>query len=188
MRLEQMEAIALDLNSLRLTRQGRDLLLGQVAAEAMEQWPERLRALEESGALVAASFSDYAENKILDHALGKASWTMPTTVALALCTTVPTDSSTGATIVEANYTGYARLRIAAADLNAAASGRSDNANVLTFAACTAGSSTIIGFAICDSTTTGAGNAICWGTCTSTVISTTQTPATVAAGGLVVTQD
>lgn len=188
MQLEQMCAISVDLDSLRLTRFGRAALLGQAAAEMFSDWPDLMRELEESGVPMGASFSDYAENKILDHALGKASWTMPTTVALALCTTVPTDSSTGATIVEANYTGYARLRIAAADLNAASAGSSSNANVLTFAACTAGSSTVTGFAICDSTTTGAGNAIAWGTCSSTVISTTQTPATVAAGALVVTQD
>lgn len=135
-----------------------------------------------------ASFSDYAENKVLDHVLGKTSFTMPTTVALALCTVVPTDASTGATITEANYTGYARKVIAAADLNAASSGSSSNANAITFAACTGGSSTIIGWAIVDNSTTGAGNVLVWGTCTSTVISTTQTPATIAVGGLVVTLD
>lgn len=135
-----------------------------------------------------ASFSDYAENKVLDHVLGKTSFTMPTTVALALCTVVPTDASTGATITEANYTGYARKVIAAADLNAASSGSSSNANAITFAACTGGSSTIIGWAILDNSTTGAGNVLVWGTCTSTVISTTQTPATIAVGGLVVTLD
>lgn len=135
-----------------------------------------------------ASKSDYLENKDLDHNLGDGSFTMPSTVALALCTTIPTDASTGATIVEATYTGYARLVIAAADLSAAASGSKTNSNALTFAACTSGSSTIIGFAICDSSTTGAGNVLYWGTCTSTVISTTQTPATVAIGGLVVTED
>lgn len=135
-----------------------------------------------------ASFSDYLENKVLDHALGKASFTMPTTVALALCTVVPTDASTGATITEATYTGYARKVIAAADLNSAASGQTTNANAITFNACTAGSSTIIGWAILDNSTTGAGNVLCWGTCTSTVISTTQTPATVAIGGLVVNLD
>lgn len=135
-----------------------------------------------------ASFSDYLENKVLDHVLGKTSFTMPTTVALALCTVVPTDASTGATITEANYTGYARKVIAAADLNAASSGSSSNANAITFAACSGGTSTIIGWAICDSSTTGAGNVLVWGTCTSTVISTTQTPATIAVGGLVVTLD
>jgi len=135
-----------------------------------------------------ASFSNYAENKTLDHAMGKASWTMPATVALALCTVVPTDSSTGESITEANYTGYARKVIAASALGSAASGEIKTSEALTFAECTSGSSTIIGYAVCDSSSKGAGNIIAWGTVTSTVISTTQTPATVASGGLVVTAD
>lgn len=141
--------------------------------------------------LGAASFSDYAETHILDHALGKTAWTMPATVALALCTVVPTDSSTGASITEANYTGYGRQTIAGAGWNAAASGNpssSTNASTITYAACTAGSSTVIGWMLADSATTGAGNALVWGTTTSVVISTTQTPATIAAAALQVTQD
>ena len=135
-----------------------------------------------------ASKSDYLENKILDHALGKTAFTMPATVALAMCTAVPTDASTGATITEATYTGYARKVIAASDLNAASGGTTTNANAITFNACTAGSSTIIGFAICDSATIGAGNVLYWGTTTSKVIDTSNTPATVAASGLSVSED
>lgn len=132
------------------------------------------------------SWSDYAENKMLDHFLGKTSYTLVTPLYLALCTVVPEDSKTGSTITQASYTGYARKSIAAADLNAAASGSSSNANKLEFAACTSGSSTIVGWAICDASS--AGNMICWSSCTSTVISTTQTPATIGVGGLVVSQD
>lgn len=133
-----------------------------------------------------ASFSDYWENAILDATFGDPDVTITPPVYLALCTTVPTDASTGSTIVEASYTGYARKSIAAADMSAAASGSKTNSNAITFAACTAGTSTVIGWAICDASTVG--NVLVWGTCTSTVISTTQTPATVAIGGLVVTLD
>lgn len=132
-----------------------------------------------------ASFSDYLENKLLDHIFNDAAYTAPSTY-LALCTTVPTDASTGSTIVEANYTGYARVQINASDMSAAASGSKTNSAAITFAACTSGSSTIIGWAICDASTVG--NMLVWGTCTSTVVSTTQTPATIAIGGLVVTLD
>lgn len=135
-----------------------------------------------------ASDTDYTELKLLEHKWGKTSWTMPATVALALTTVVPTDASTGASITEAGYTGYARKVIAGSDLSTASAGEIHNVNVLTFAACTASSSTVIGWAICDSSSTGAGNAISWGTVTSTVISTTQTPATVAASALSGTQD
>lgn len=134
-----------------------------------------------------ASKSDYAENKVLDHMLGDGSFTMPTAY-LALCTAVPTDASTGATIVEATYTGYARLIINASDMSAAASGSKTNTSALTFAACTAGSSTIIGFAIVDALSTGTGNVLYWGTVTSKVIDTSNTPPTIAIGALVCTED
>lgn len=133
-----------------------------------------------------ASKSDYLENKVLDHCLGDGSFTMPAAVYLALCTVVPTDASTGATITEANYTGYARKQIAASDLSAAASGSKTNSAAITFAGCTAGSSTVVGFAIVDASTNG--NILYWGTVTSKTIDTSNTPATVAIGGLVVTED
>lgn len=134
-----------------------------------------------------ASFSDYLENKVLDHIFNDASYTAPSP-SLGLWTAALTDASTGAAANEANYTGYARLAIAAADMSAAASGSKTNSAALTFAACTAGTSTITYWGVCDSGTTGAGNLLVWGTATSTVISTTQTPATIAIGGLVVTLD
>jgi len=135
-----------------------------------------------------ASKSDYLENKVLDHCLSDGAFTEPANVYLALCTAAVTDASTGATITEANYTGYARKEILATDLSAAASGSKTNSAAITFADCTAGSSTITYFAIVDSSTTGAGNVLYWGTVTSKTINTSNTPATVAIGGLVVTED
>lgn len=136
----------------------------------------------------AASFSNYLEDKLLDHIFNDGTFSAPSP-SLALCTTAPTDSSTGATIVEATgATGYARLAIAASDVSASSGGSKTNSAALTFPAITAGSATVVGWAICDSGTTGAGNMLVWGTATSTVISTTQTPPTVAIGGLVVTLD
>lgn len=133
-----------------------------------------------------ASKSDYLELKDLDHNLGKTAFTMPAAVYMALCTAVPTDASTGTTITEATYTGYARKQVAATDLNAASAGTTTNANAITFAACTAGSSTIIGFALVDALTVG--NVLYWGTTTSKVIDTTSTPPTVAVSGLSVSED
>ena len=105
---------------------------------------------------------------------------------MALCTVIPTDASTGTSITEATYTGYARKEILATDLSAAASGSKTNSAAITFAACTGGSSTIIGFAIVDALTLG--NILYWGTTTSKVIDTSNTPATIAIGGLVVSED
>src|SRR3990167_11481370 len=135
-----------------------------------------------------ASKSDYAENAILDHLMSDGAHTEPANVYMALCTAIPTDASIGGTLTEANYTGYARKEVLATDLSAAASGSKTNSAAITFAACTAGSSTIIGFAITDNATTGAGNILYWGTCTSKVIDTSNTPATIAIGVLVVTED
>jgi hypothetical protein len=134
-----------------------------------------------------ASFSDYLENKILDHIFNDGSYTAPSP-SLGLWTSALTDASTGATSGEASYTGYARKAIAAADMSAAASGSKTNSSAITFDPCTSGTSTITYWGTFDSGTTGAGNLLVWGTATSTVISTTQTPATIAIGGLVVTLD
>lgn len=135
-----------------------------------------------------AGFSDAAENEILDSVFGDHAtinlWAAP--VYVALCTVVPTDSMTGSTITEANYTGYARKSISAADMGAAAAGTKSNTVQQQFAACTAGSSTIIGWGTCSAST--AGTLILLGSVTSTVISTTQTPATLAVGALAASQD
>jgi hypothetical protein len=134
------------------------------------------------------SFSNYLENAVLDHIFGDGTLTVTAPVYLALCTSVPADTDTGSTIAEATYTGYARKAIAAADMSAASAGSKTNSNAITFDACSGGSSTITGWAICDSSGTGTGNVLAKGSCTSTVVSTTQTPASVAIGGLVVTLD
>lgn len=135
-----------------------------------------------------ASKSDYLENAILDHVMSDGAFAEPANIYMALTTVIPTDASTGATLTEATYTGYARLEILATALSAASSGSKTNSAELTFADCTAGSSTIVGFAICDSGTTGAGNVLYWGTTTSKVIDTSNQPATIAIGGLVITED
>jgi len=113
---------------------------------------------------MSGSLSDYAELKFLEHMVGKTSFTMPT-VYVALVTTLPTDASTGSTLVEPSTSGtaYARKSTAGADWNAAASGAISNANAITFATATgAGWGTVVGFALTDNATAGAGNVIGWG--------------------------
>jgi hypothetical protein len=104
--------------------------------------------------------SDYLELKILDHIVGKTSFTMPTAY-VALLTSAPSDADTGSTITEANYTGYARVSTAGADWNAAAAGAISNANDITFGECTGGSSNCTHFAIVDAAS--AGNMLAYGT-------------------------
>lgn len=131
---------------------------------------------------MASSLSKAYEKKVLEHIFGKTELTKPT-CWLALLTTVATSASTGSTLVEASYTGYKRLKLSGANIEAAVEGTPTtikNAEALAFAACTGGSSKIVGFALCDAET--AGNVIGFGECTGEV-STTQTPAEFAAKAL-----
>ena len=131
---------------------------------------------------ITNGISQYGMSHLLDHINGKTSFTMPATVAMGLWTAALSSTSTGATASEAAYTGYARQTIAGAGFNAATAATpsvSTNNGAITFPACTGGTSTLIAFMLADSATIGAGNALWYGTLTSTVISTTQTPPTVA---------
>lgn len=137
--------------------------------------------------IVFAGFSNFEENEVLDTIFGDGAVNLNTAPTyLALTTGAVAETDTGSTLVEAAYTGYARKAVAAADMGPASAGAKANSATITFAACTGGTSTVIGWAQCTSLTTG--NVIVFGTCTSTVISTTQTPATVAIGALSVTLD
>lgn len=199
-----MEPIYLELQPAQMTEYGRrwtedrltvierhlDVMrdIHALAEAEHARWAEIEAQLRAEGVPTAISsgVSQYGMSHLVDHINGKTSFTMPTTVALALATAAPTSTTTGATVTEAAYTGYARLAIAGAGWNAATAATpsvATNVNTLTFGACTAGTSTLLGFILADSSTTGAGNALWYGTLTSTVISTTQTPPTVAATAL-----
>jgi hypothetical protein len=106
------------------------------------------------------SFGDYAENKILDHVFGKATFTPPT-IYVALSSADPTDAGTGLT--EPSGGGYARVATAAGDWNTAASGAIDNANDIQFPTATAAWSNLSHFALMDAAS--GGNLIGHGTIT-----------------------
>jgi hypothetical protein len=110
---------------------------------------------------MAGSFSNYAAHKVLDHITGKTSFTMPT-VWVALCTAAPTDASTGATLVEATYTAYARKSTVGSDWNVAAGRVTANAAAITFVQCSGSTSAVTHFALVDSATTADGNVLAWG--------------------------
>jgi len=77
---------------------------------------------------MAGSLSDYAENKILEHIVGKTAWPMPT-FYLAASTTDPLDSGSG--ITEPVAMGYARVATSGATWGNAA-GSITNAAEITF--------------------------------------------------------
>jgi len=74
-------------------------------------------------------FSTYLSNKVLDHTVGKTSFTMPTNY-LGLSSTTPTISGTNVT--EPSTGSYARVATSGSSWTAAASGVSVNAATLTF--------------------------------------------------------
>lgn len=109
---------------------------------------------------MAGNLSDYAENKILDHSVGKTSWTMPT-VYVALYTTAPTDSTSG---TEVSGGSYARVATTGATWNAAASGANSNASAIVFPTASASWGTVTAVALVDASS--AGNIVWYGTLTS----------------------
>jgi len=96
-------------------------------------------------------FSDYWENKILDHIFGKGSYTPPT-IYVGLSTADPTDDGSG--LAEPSSNGYARVQTSASDWNAASNGSLDNAGDITFAQATGNWGTITHFALFDAATSG----------------------------------
>ena len=96
-------------------------------------------------------FSDYWENKILDHIFGKGSYTPPT-IYVGLSTVDPTDDGSG--LAEPSGNGYARTQTSASDWNAASNGSLDNASDITFAQATGSWGTITHFALFDAVTAG----------------------------------
>lgn len=103
-----------------------------------------------------AGLSDYLELKMLDHIVGKTSYTMPTAY-LALFTVTPTDAGGG---TEVSGGSYARKSTAGSDWAAAASGANSNAAVITMATATGSWGTIVAAALFDAST--AGNMLIWG--------------------------
>jgi hypothetical protein len=142
-------------------------------------WGERPRLPQIGG----AGWTDLYENTIIDAENQKATITSAAPWYMCLSILAFTDADTGTTADDGThkptYTGYARKSVAAADMNSAAAGSAANANAIIFAACTAGTSNIVAFGNCDAATVGLLRK--YGTCATTTVSTTQTPAQFAAG-------
>ena len=91
-----------------------------------------------------AEFSDFLENKIIDHMLRNQAYTPPTAVYVALFTS-PTDDAAGGTEVSGG--GYVRQAVT---LSAASGGASSNSADVTFPQATADWGTVSHLAIMDS--------------------------------------
>jgi hypothetical protein len=99
-------------------------------------------------------FSDYAARKVLDHSVGKTSWTMPTAY-VALYTVLPGDAGTGGT--EVSTGSYARVATSGTTWNAAAASApssNSNATAITFPTTTGSWGSVVGWTLMDASTAG----------------------------------
>lgn len=116
------------------------------------------------------NLSNYAQSGVFNHLLRTASLTKPGTIAIALCSIPPTESSTGESMNELANTGaYARYPNASGDVfwshGAGIGGQGSGNNIaqVTFTQASADWGYVSGVALVDSATYGAGNIIMYGT-------------------------
>lgn len=88
------------------------------------------------------SFSDYLENKLLDHAFGATAYSAPATLYVGLSTTPIADDGSG--ITEPSGGAYARVAVTNSPANwpAAVGGAKANGTAVTFPQATAGWGTL----------------------------------------------
>ena len=115
-----------------------------------------------------SAMSNYLEGELIKHIFRTGSFTKPSVLAIALVTTGVTDSETGSTIAEVtNANNYARQTLNPSDSNwaapAAGNGLTDNLSAITFPQASGSWGTVVGVAILDSATHGAGNVLFYGT-------------------------
>lgn len=106
-----------------------------------------------------SEFSDYTENALLDHLLGKGTrnFTSPAALFVALITVAGADNQTGSTITEPSTGGYARNAVSFAAAATGSAAMSDATLTWTNTAVTAWA--VVGIALCDAST--AGNMLCY---------------------------
>ena len=129
--------------------------------------------------------ANYSENAILDHIVGKTSFTMPT-VYIALFTDDP--GETGSLTNEVAAGDYERIATAGSDWDTAASGSIDNAQDITFAEAVAAWGDITHFALMDSLVGGTDNMIAYAELTIPRTISAGDTAKFSAGNLVITID
>lgn len=119
----------------------------------------------------AADMTDHLENKLIDALFRGVSYTMPTTLAVALHTAACSDSSAGTEVTTSGSTGYLRVALNPSTSNwastggagtttnpsAGTGGTTSNNSAITFPTATANWGTVGWFSIWDNSTVGAGN-------------------------------
>jgi len=143
---------------------------------------------------MSGSKSQYLAKKLVEEAVGGVNFVPPTNTYLALATTLPDDTTTGATLVETDYAGYARTLIGTSnnqtDAWNAGTGTttvlvSNKNNIVPPTATGPSTNPIVGVAIVDAAS--GGNILYWASVTSTPIANGDTPR-INASALTITED
>lgn len=100
---------------------------------------------------MAGNISNYLENKLLEHSLGKTTYTKPGSVWIALYTSDPTDADSGDEVAGGSY---ARQEVVGAGWTTASGGAIENEGDIEFPEATAGWGTITHVGIRDASTGG----------------------------------
>jgi hypothetical protein len=98
-------------------------------------------------------------NSLLDAVLRNVAYTSPAAVYAALYTVTPTPSTAGTEVTTSGGTLYNRV---SATFSAAAAGATSNSGAVTFPVAGASWGTVVGAAITDNATPGAGNVLYFG--------------------------
>jgi hypothetical protein len=141
-----------------------------------------------AGGLVAGSFSDYTENKILDWKFGGVAYTPPATYYAAAFTVAPTDAGGGTEVSTSVWTNYARVAVTKNQTNFPASSGGSVANGVAIdfgtAAVTGTPPVVVAVALFDASS--AGNMTDWADLTTSKTINNGDPVSIAIGALVIT--
>lgn len=131
-----------------------------------------------------AGLSNTIENDLLAHLVGKTAWTMPSSVYVALFTTIPADDGTGG--VEVTGGAYARVLTSGATWTTPSAGAITTAALITFPIATAGWGTVTSVGLY--TASSGGTLLAFGSLTSSVTVLSGQAPSFAIGDLDLTAD
>lgn len=107
---------------------------------------------------MAGSFSNYLENKVLDHVLGGGDYARPGTLHFALFTVAPSDAGGGTEVSGSNYS-RAAVTNDATNFPAASGGAKSNGVAITFATPSGSWGTVVAMGVFDASSSG--NLLAW---------------------------
>ena len=135
---------------------------------------------------MAGSFSDYLEQKVLNHVFGATAYSAPGTLYFALFTAAPSDSGGGTEVTGGSYARVALTNNTTNFPNATGTSPTSKTNgaTVTFPTASANWGTVVAFGIFDASS--GGNLICWADLTANKTVNNGDTASFAASALTIT--